>query len=84
MALGPRTCERRWHTSIGRFVSAVALATLAVATVERADRRSCAADAGVEKNCRRIPDDLAHPLCSFGSYAAAAASIGLINSFGNL
>jgi ACS family tartrate transporter-like MFS transporter len=77
-----RVRERRWHTSIGRFVSAVALATLAVATVNVpvAIVLLTLGSAGIVAG---YPTIWSIP-SSFLGATAAAASIGLINSFGNL
>lgn len=77
-----RVRERRWHTSLPRFVSAVALATLAVATVNVpvAIILLTLGSAGIIAG---YPTIWSIP-SSFLGATAAAASIGLINSFGNL
>jgi nitrate/nitrite transporter NarK len=77
-----RMRERRWHTAIGRFVAAAALATLAVATVDVpvAIVLLTLGSAGIVAG---YPTIWSIP-SSFLGATAAAASIGLINSFGNL
>jgi ACS family tartrate transporter-like MFS transporter len=77
-----RTGERRWHAAIPRFIAAAALACLAVATVNVPVALVLLAlgSAGIVAG---YPAIWAIPSSFLGS-AAAAASIGLINSFGNL
>src|SRR5580658_305774 len=77
-----RMGERRWHASIPRFVAAFALAILAVATVNVpvALVLLSLGSAGIVAG---YPAIWAIP-SSFLGTTAAAASIGLINSFGNL
>jgi sugar phosphate permease len=77
-----RVRERRWHASIPRFVAAFALAIMAVATVNVpvALVLLSLGSAGIVAG---YPAIWAIP-SSFLGTTAAAASIGLINSFGNL
>ncbi len=77
-----RMDERRWHASVPRLIAAAALACLAIATVNvtAALVLLTLAYAG---NVASNPAIWAIPSSFLGS-AAAAASIGLINSFGNL
>jgi ACS family tartrate transporter-like MFS transporter len=77
-----RTGERRWHTAIPRAIAAAALAALAVFPVGIPATLAllAVALAGVYAG---FPPLWAIP-SSFLGATAAAASIGLINSFGNL
>jgi ACS family tartrate transporter-like MFS transporter len=77
-----RTGERKWHTAIPRFAGAAALAGMALANVNLAAALVLfsAAFAGVVS---AYPSLWAIP-SSFLGASAAAASIGLINSVGNL
>ena len=77
-----RTGERRWHAAIPRWIAAAALAALALETagVPLALTYFTIATCGIMAAYGAI---WAMPT-SFLSPAAAAASIGIINSFGNL
>ena len=77
-----KTGERRWHGAIPRFISAVALAMLATLTVGIPATLTLLAIAAATI-VAAYPPIWAIP-SSFLGPAAAAASIGLINSFGNL
>lgn len=77
-----RMGERRWHASVPRLIAAVALASLAVATVNVPAALILLA-LGYAGIVAANPAIWAIPSSFLGS-AAAAASIGLINSFGNL
>jgi sugar phosphate permease len=77
-----RTGERRWHTAVSRIVAAGALAMLAIfpVSVPMTLGLLAVALAGIYAG---NPPLWAIP-SSFLGPTAAAASIGLINSFGNL
>jgi ACS family tartrate transporter-like MFS transporter len=77
-----RTGERRWHTAVPRILAGGALAALAIQAVgvPVALALFSIAFAGI---VAAYPSQWAIP-GSFLSASAAAASIGLINSFGNL
>jgi ACS family tartrate transporter-like MFS transporter len=77
-----KTGERRWHAAIPRTAAAVALAisTVLTANVPGALAMFAIAAAG---NVAAYPAIWAMPSTLLGA-AGAAASIGLINSFGNL
>lgn len=77
-----RTGERRWHTALPRLIAAVALATLAVFPVSIPMTLALLAIAlsGIYAG---YPPIWSIP-SSFLGPVAAAGSIGLINSFGNL
>jgi ACS family tartrate transporter-like MFS transporter len=76
------TGERRWHAAIPRIIAGLALVTLAVTTVSVPVAIGLLAlgSAGIVAG---YPAIWVIPSSFLGS-AAAAASIGLINSFGNL
>jgi ACS family tartrate transporter-like MFS transporter len=80
--LSDRAGERRWHAAFPRLLAAVGLATLAVASVDVPVALVLLAvgSAGI---VAANPAIWAIPSSFLGS-TAAAASIGLINSFGNL
>ncbi len=80
--LSDHTGERRWHAALPRVIAAVALAALALqsAGVALALALFSIALAGI---VAAYPPLWAIPSTSLGT-AAAAASIGLINSIGNL
>lgn len=77
-----RTGERRWHAALPRMIAALALATLAIAVVNVpvAIVMLALGSAGIVAG---YPAIWVIPSSFLGS-AAAAASIGLINAFGNL
>jgi MFS transporter, ACS family, tartrate transporter len=77
-----KTGERRWHAAIPRITAGIALAAvpLAASNVPLALVLFSIASAGI---VAAYPSLWAIPTSFLGS-AAAAASIGLINSFGNL
>jgi MFS transporter, ACS family, tartrate transporter len=76
------TGERRWHAAIPRFIAAVALAVLAIESNSVAVSLAlfAVAFAGIVSAYGAM---WAIPTSFLGA-SAAAASIGLINSFGNL
>ena len=80
--LSDRSGERRWHASVPRLIAAAGLATLAVATVNVPVALILLA-VGTAGILAANPPIWAIPSSFLGS-TAAAASIGLINSFGNL
>ncbi len=77
-----KKAERRWHGALPRFIAAMALAALAMFTVgvPMALALLAIGSAGIVAG---YPPIWAIP-SSFLGPSAAAASIGLINSFGNL
>lgn len=77
-----RSGERRWHTALPRWTAALGLAALALlnASVPLALVFFTIATCGI---MAAYPSLWAMPTSFLGS-AAAAASIGMINSFGNL
>jgi ACS family tartrate transporter-like MFS transporter len=77
-----RTGERRWHTAAPRLIAAVAMAcvTISAISVPAALALFAVASAGI---VAAYPPLWAIPT-GFLSKATAAASIGLISSFGNL
>jgi nitrate/nitrite transporter NarK len=77
-----RSGERRWHTALPRWAAALGLAALALlnASVPLALVFFTIATCGI---MAAYPSLWAMPTSFLGS-AAAAASIGMINSFGNL